>query len=108
MSKKQQKTGQYKERPVFVEYIKEWCKAFPEDREKLITIFVNMTAGATMSPEIADCNEKAAFYGFKGDLEKFTDLMKEYIAEIDKLVAAACYNDDSLSDNIGPELWVEN
>src|SRR5690554_6045792 len=101
-------SGNYLHSPVFIEYLLEWCRAFPEDCRELISIFINMTAGITLSSATPLLYEKAAFYGIKGDMGNFVAALKEYVFEIDRLTDAACDDPAILAQNIGPELWLEN
>ncbi len=103
-----EKSQNYLYSPVFIEYLMEWCRAFPEDSRELLSIFINMTAGSTISSTAPGLYEKAAFYGIKGDMDNFVAALKEYICEIDKLISAACDDPANLAQNIGPELWIEN
>lgn len=37
--------------PVLINFIENWCKHFPYDKERIVSIFVNITAGKTIENE---------------------------------------------------------
>lgn len=94
--------------PVFIEFINEWCKSFPADKEKIIELFIKSTIGKTVSNETGNIYEKAAYYGMIGDYQNFKKLKNEYNVTIDGIVKEVINGKRSIDENIGKEIWVEN
>lgn len=102
------KKTSFNEKPVFTEFIRVWCEAFPEDKKELLEIFVNLTAGMTITPELGEAYEKTAHSGVVGDYFSFQDMRKKYRKMLEGVFRRVSENLDSLDANVGPELWVEN
>ena len=96
------------EKPVFTEFVRLWCEAFPEDKKELLEIFINVTAGMTITRELGEVYEKTAHFGVVGDYFSFMEMMKEYREQLEEVFHRVSGNMDLLDANVGPELWVEN
>lgn len=93
---------------ITVEFIKEWCNSFPEDKNELVKLFIATTIGKTVSNELGDIYEKMAWYGNIGDYELFNIYSKKYIHKFIELKEEVISDILLLEKNIGPELWIEN
>lgn len=102
------KKTSFNEKPVFTEFIRVWCEAFPEDKKELLEIFINLTAGMTITRELGEVYEKTAHAGVVGDYFSFMEMMKKYREMLERVFHGVSENLDSLDANVGPELWVEN
>ena len=102
------KKTSFNEKPVFTEFIRAWCEAFPEDKKELLEIFINLTAGMTITHELGEVYEKTAHSGVVGDYIPFMEMMKKYRGMLERVFHGISENLNSLDANVGPELWVEN
>jgi hypothetical protein len=94
--------------PPFLAYLEEWGRAFPQDREELLNIFLATTAGRTVSVEPGRLLEKAALAGLIGDYDGFGPAAAEYKKALADLTVRAVAGGSDLGAAIGPEIWVEN
>ena len=102
------KKTSFNEKPVFMEFIRVWCETFPEDKKELLEIFINLTAGMTITRELGEVYEKTAHSGVVGDYFSFMEMMKKYRGMLERVFHGVSENLNSLDANVGPELWVEN
>jgi hypothetical protein len=87
-------------------WLQEWCRLFPEDRQELVRLFIQLTHGATVSRELSELAAKINYVGQTGDYQSFRALLPKY-QELVKQLTDRCIADPSqLEANIGPELWV--
>lgn len=93
---------------IFLAYIREWCRSFPEDREEILKLFVLTTVGKTVSNELGDIYEKMAYYGMVGNMREFLKSGEGFNASFRKLYKALLCGARSLDANVGPQIWVEN
>lgn len=91
-----------------IEFIVEWCNSFPDDREKIVELFIKATIGKTVSDIPGKIFERAAFYGSIGDYATYKKLKKEYEDSINKTVRDVLNGSVTLDKNTGNELWAEN
>ncbi|MFC2132620.1 hypothetical protein ACFLRG_02365 [Bacteroidota bacterium] len=94
--------------PPFIEFIKNWCRIFPEDKKELLTIFINVTKGKTISNELAELTESINYYGQVGNLIEFRKLSSIWMDKYKTLITSATNDIELLLQNVGPELWIEH
>ena len=102
------KNPHFNEKPVFTKFIKVWCESFPEDKIILLEIFINLTAGMTITPELGEVYENTAQTGVVGKYSLFMEMMKKYRAGMESVFHKVSENMDLLDANVGPELWIKN
>lgn len=93
---------------ITIEFIKEWCNSFPEDKNELVKLFIATTIGKTINNELGDIYEKMVWYGNIGDYKLFNIYSKNYIQKFIELKKDVLSDILLLERNIGSELWVEN
>lgn len=91
-----------------IEFIKEWCRTFPEDREELLKLFVGLTVGKTITADLGRIYEKMAYFGVIGEYFKYREQLDIYQQELGKLIDKLLKDEVSLDANVGPELWATN
>jgi DNA uptake protein ComE-like DNA-binding protein len=94
--------------PLFITFIEEWCRAFPEDREEVLNIFLATTAGRTVSVEPGRLLEKASRAGVVGDYAGYKSAAADYRKALSGLTEKVMSGGLGLGTAVGPELWVEN
>lgn len=94
--------------PIFMSFLKEWIKLFPEDKDEVVKILIGITAGRTFSNNLGDIYEKMAYYGMLGDFVKFKESSNAYFNEYLDLLNKYKADDILIDQNIGPELWVSS
>ncbi len=92
----------------FIEYIKEWCKCFPEDKDEIINIFITTTLGETVDKELGKIYEKLSYEGMIGNMDDFIHILGEYRDKLNNLCKKVKNNEVAIDNLIGPELWIEN
>lgn len=92
----------------FLEFISNWCTAFPEDKEELMSVFLGTTAGKTVTESLGATYEKMAYSGMVGNYSEYRRLRKEYEDGLAKLTADVLARRVAFDANVGPQLWVEN
>ena len=102
------KNPSFDEKPVFTEFVRVWCESFPEDKKELLEIFINLTSGMTVTPELGEVYENTAHAGAVGNYFSFMEMMKKYREIIKSVFPKVAENLDLLDANVGPELWIEN
>lgn len=93
---------------VFIDFIREWCNSFPDDREEMFKLFIMTTKGKTVNSELGKVYEHMAYYGTVGNIQKLKELLSEYSNTVNDLVTSAIKDEKMLFANIGPQIWVEN
>jgi hypothetical protein len=93
---------------LFIEFIKEWCRSFPEDREEILTLFAALTVGKTMTNEPGEIYEIMAYYGLIGDYFKYLGRRDRYVEFLKAHLQKLLKNEMELDENVGPELWATN
>ena len=102
------KTKNYQSLNITIEFIKEWCKSFPEDKNELIKIFLLTTKGKTINNELATLFEKLVYQGNIGNYDEFNVLIKNFEKKFSELKEKTLKDITIIEKNIGPELWIEN
>jgi hypothetical protein len=90
----------------FMAWLDEWCRQFPSDREVILKLFVQITKGVTITPDLARLSEKINYVGQIGDYQAFMKLIPPYQELLAKLIQQVVADPSYLTANIGPELWV--
>lgn len=102
------KDRDFNKKNITIEFIKEWCESFPEDKQELIKVFISTTIGKTVNDELGDLFEKMSWYGSIGDYDLFIFYNKEFKKKYAELNVNLLSDNLLLENNIGPELWIEN
>ena len=92
----------------FVEFLEGWSEAFPEDKDVILGIFLSTTAGRTVSRDLGDAFERAAFSGMIGDYPKYRESAGAFNKALADVKAKVLSGETSVDACIGPELWVTN
>ncbi|MFH0759996.1 MAG: hypothetical protein V2A67_00660 [Bacteroidota bacterium] len=90
----------------FIAWLDEWCRQFPEDREEILKLFIQITKGVTISPDLARLSETISYVGQVGDYQSFKGLLPGYQEMLKNLIQQILTDPVKLTANIGPELWV--
>jgi len=90
----------------FTAWLDEWCRQFPNDREEILKLFIQITKGVTIAPDLARLSEKINYFGQVGDYQTFKSLLPVYQELLKKLTQQVLTDPAKLTANIGPELWV--
>lgn len=90
----------------FMAWLDEWCRQFPGDREEILKLFIQITKGVTIAPDLARLSEKISYFGQVGDYQTFKGLLPVYQELLKKLTQQVLTDPAQLTVNIGPELWV--
>lgn len=93
---------------ILIEFIKEWCNSFPEDKDEIIKLFLTVTIGKTVKNEPGEIFEKMSWSGNIGNYYQFKKIRQVYIQTMNVLKKEVVADPTYLGKNIGPELWIEN
>jgi hypothetical protein len=93
---------------LFIEYIKEWSRAFPDDKEEIFKLFILTTAGKTVNNDLGSVHERMAYAGLIGNIQKFRSIFLEYSSIYENLIKKIFSGEFSLESNMGPQLWIQN
>lgn len=93
---------------IAVEFIKQWGRSFPEDREEILKVFLMTTVGMTVSPKLAVPFEQMAYYGMIGDMTSFREYFPQYQAAFKTIFNEVLGGEVELDSNVGPQLWLRN
>ncbi len=96
------------ESTIFIEFIKQWCDSFPEDKQEIIKLFVMMTVGKTVTDDIGKTYEVMSYHGIIGDYQKFRELATQVLEKASGLTKKIMAEEISLEENVGPQIWVKN
>jgi hypothetical protein len=77
------------EKPPLLVFLEEWGRAFPQDRDELLRIFLATTAGRTASTEPGRLLETASLAGIVGDYARFMPAASNYAKSLADLTAKA-------------------
>ncbi|MDD4644991.1 MAG: hypothetical protein PHY99_03285 [Bacteroidales bacterium] len=87
-------------------WIESWCNEFPDDRDQILKIFIRITDGVTVSPELAQIVAMMNYSGQVGEMQEFQSQAGKYRESILKMIGECKSDLSKLTKNIGPELWV--
>jgi len=91
-----------------IEFIQEWERSFPEDREEILKLFVMTTVGKTLTQELGKTYEAMSYHGLIGDYQNYRRLAEKFRDEASTLVQNTLKGEAKLEANVGPQIWVEN
>jgi len=101
-------TAALEDRHLFIEYIKEWSRAFPDDKEEIFKLFILTTVGKTINNDLGSAYERMAYAGLIGDIQKFRGIFPEFSSVYEDLIKKIFSGELSLESNMGPQLWIQN
>ena len=93
---------------IAIEFIEQWGRSFPEDREEILKVFLLTTVGMTVSTGLEDIYEKMAYSGMVGDIQTFRGLMPQYQDSFTGIFQGVLNGELALDANVGPQLWIRN
>ena len=96
------------ERVIPIEFIQEWERSFPEDREEMLKLFIMTTVGKTVTQELGKTYEAMSYHGLIGDYQNYRRLAEKFRDEASTLIQNALKGEAKLDANVGPQIWVEN
>ncbi len=96
------------ESTIIIQFVKEWCNSYPEDKQEILKIFVMTTIGKTITNELGKTFETMSYHGMIGDYQKFRELLTQFRDEASALIKDVLTGKKSLDANIGPQIWVKN
>ena len=91
-----------------IEFIQEWGRSFPEDREEILKLFIMTTVGETVTQELGKTYEAMSYYGLIGDYQNYRRLADKFKAETSALIQDTLKEEAKLDAKVGPQIWVEN
>lgn len=94
--------------PLLINFIENWCKYFPYDKERIINIFVNVTVGKTIENDAGRIYEQIAVEGMFGRAEKIVKSINCYKNTIEDLCKKVIDGKIDIGKNIPKEIWIEN
>lgn len=92
----------------FIEFIKMWCECFPQDKQEILKLFISTTVGKSISNDLSDIYEKAAYNGMIGNMQVLIEALNEYKKTFDNLYLMIENKDIAIDKNICKEIWIEN
>ena len=93
---------------IMTEFIQEWGRSFPEDREEILKLFVMTTVGKTVTQDLGKTYETMSYYGLIGDYQNYRRLAEKFGEEASSLIRKILEGESRLDANVGPQIWVEN
>jgi hypothetical protein len=93
---------------IFLDFIKEWCRSFPEDKQEILRLFVMMTMGKTVTIDLGITFETMSYPGMIGDYQRFRELAAQFREEASQWIEKALKDEINLDANVGPQIWVKN
>lgn len=93
---------------IFLEFVKEWCHSFPEDKQEILKLFVMTTVGKTVTNDLGKTYEAMSYRGMIGDYRRFRELAAQFRDEASSLIQKVLKGELRLDANVGPQIWVEN
>jgi len=92
----------------FMDWLDEWCRQFPDDRDEILKLFIQITRGVTVTNDLAQLTEKINYLGQIGEYQQFKSLLPTYQTRVSELVESCKSDPQKILANIGPELWVRS
>ena len=93
---------------ILIEFIREWCNSFPEDKDEIIKLFLTVTIGKTVKNDPGEIFEEMSWSGSIGNYYQFKKTSQVYIQKMYDFKMEVLTDLTLLAKNIGPELWIEN
>lgn len=94
--------------PVLINFIKNWCKHFSCDKERIINMFVNITAGKTIENNAGRIYEQIAIEGMFGRANSIVKAINCYKNTIGDLCSKVIDGKINIDKNVPKEIWIEN
>lgn len=94
--------------PVLINFIETWCNCFPYDKERIINIFVNITAGKTIENNVGSIYEKIAIEGMFGRADSIVKSINCYKNAIGDLCKKVTDGKLDIGKSVPKEIWIEN
>ncbi len=91
-----------------IEFIQEWGRSFPEDREEITKLFIMTTVGKTVTQDLGKTYETMSYHGMTGDYQRYRELAAQFREKASSLIQKVLDGELSLDANVGPQIWVEN
>lgn len=91
-----------------IEFIQEWCRFFPEDREEILKLFILTTMGKTVTQDLGKTYEDMSYHGMIGDYQRYRELAGQFREEASILTQKVLKGESALDANVGPQIWVVN
>jgi hypothetical protein len=102
------KRGLHPQSSIIIEFVREWGRAFPRDKEEMLKIFILTTIGKTVIRDLGKTYENMSYHGMTGDYRRFRELAAQFREEASFLIQKVLNGELSLDANVGPQIWVEN
>jgi DNA uptake protein ComE-like DNA-binding protein len=96
------------ENVIFIDFIKQWCNSFPEDKQEILKLFVITTVGKTITDDLGKTYEAMSYHGMVGDYQKFRELSTQFRDEASDLIEKVLADEKSLDAGVGSQIWVKN
>ena len=96
------------DKQIFIEFIKAWGDCFPEDKERILKLFLFFTVGKTVSDDLGKIYQEMAYRGMIGNYKLYMELSNTFIQSYLCLTEAVLSGEISINANVGPELWIVN
>jgi hypothetical protein len=94
--------------PPVIDFIQTWARIFPDDAKEVISTFILLSRGATLSSSLPALVEKANIAGQMGDIGLFRKYSGDYMSGIQEEIQNALVDPGLLSCNIGYQLWIQH
>ncbi len=91
-----------------VEFVKTWGEIFPDEKKKIVSLFLLTTVGKTVNDNVGRIYEETAYSGMIGNINKYRELASQFMTAFSALRDSVLDGQLVLDANIGPQLWVEN
>jgi len=91
-----------------LEYIEEWGRSFPEDKEEITRLFVLTTMGRTVSYELGNVYEQMALFGMQGNIQQYREEFSAFHEVFDTFMQNILAGKAGLGSAVGPQLWTKN
>lgn len=100
--------GNWRTRAPLVDLVQGWGDLYPDDKARLIRLFLEVTGGATLSAELQEQTARLSCTGAHGKLAQFLADNKAYRQAIGPLVDSIGAGQRALDAHLAPELWLAN
>ena len=98
--------GHWGSRAPIVDLVSRWIARYPEDRARVMSAFLDATAGATFSPALRKQAQTLSCTGANGRMAPFVAALKEYRATIKGFSGDSKDTAPVLGSNLAPEIWL--
>ena len=90
------------ESTIFIEFINQWYKSYPEDKQEILKLFVITTVGKTATNDLGKIYEAMWYHGMIGDYQKFRKLAAQALDEASSLIQRISAEEIRLDANVEP------